>query len=54
MRVGGYKATEAGAELDLERAEAKRLLESGQAEPVAEKPVRRAEKRPAAKKAERR
>lgn len=36
---------EAGAVVDLENAWAKRLLESGQAEPVAQKRVKRAETR---------
>lgn len=36
-----------GQVIDVEKATAKRLLASGQAEPVARSPVKRASKRPA-------
>ena len=44
----GTIVREQGQVYDVDNDEAKRLLESDQAEPVAEKPVARAEKRKAA------
>lgn len=42
---GGVVVREAGKEYEVDEAEALRLLESEQAEPVAERPSERAEKR---------
>ena len=55
LRSDGYKGHNAGSVIDVDdRAEVKRLLESGEAEAVAEKRAVVAEKRPTPRKAEKR
>lgn len=51
-RAGVDFAQGVGDVIDVENDEAKRLLESGQAEPVAEKRAAKAEKRPSRAKGE--
>lgn len=53
-RAGVNFADNVGDVIDVDAGEAQRMIESGQAEPVAETRTKRAEKRPSTRKAEKR